>query len=350
MSTEAFHRVLEERRRIASRMFDQPMDASTIATLLDIHPQTVRAWRRVYDAGGWEALRAKPHLGPRCRLSDEQKQSLLALIERPPADYGYGDAQRLWTTALMARLIRDRFGVTYHHNHVGVILHELGYSWQLPAKRARERDEAAIERWRTETWPQIVRDSNARGGTLAFIDEAGYSMIPTLKKQWAPRGQTPIVRHRNRWHRKVSVIGALTVGPDRGRCGLSLRWHPDSHVDQAKAVTFLEALVQQHGPTLDVVWDNLASHRGKAVREFLIAHPGVRLHPLPPYAPDLNPIEGVWSLTKYHRLANHAIDDLDTLHAEALHATADVAAQPHLLHACIQHAGLADALWPAGDQ
>ena len=200
---------------------------------------------------------------------------------------------------------------------------------------------------------------------IAFIDEAGYSMIPTLKKQWAPRGRTPVVKHRNRWRRKVSVIGALTLTPDaRARngdasgelpgagagVGLTLQWHPDDHVDQAKVVTFLEALVQQHGPTLDVVWDNLASHRGKAVRAFLDAHPGVRLHHLPPYAPDLNPIEGVWSLTKYHRLANHGIDDLDALHAAALAATADVGAQPHLLRACITHAGLADALWPAGGQ
>ena len=348
MGMEAFIHVLDERRRIAVRGFERDMDAGELAALIDVHPQTVRAWRRVYRAGGWAALRAKPHLGPPCKLSDEQKQQLITLLADPPGAFGYDT--RLWTTKLVGRLIHDRFGVDYSHNHVGVILHELGYSWQMPAKQARERDEQKIRQWREQAWPAIVAEHRQRRSTLAFVDEAGYSMIPTLKKQWAPKGRTPLVRHRNRWHRKISVIGALTVGPQGHEPGLSLRWHPDSHIDQAKVVDFLKALIAEHGPTLDVIWDNLSSHGGQAITDLLTQHPDVRLHRLPPYAPDLNPIEGVWSLTKYHRMANHGIDDLETLHATALKATADVAAQPRLLQACITHAGLDDALGPSGDQ
>jgi len=182
---------------------------------------------------------------------------------------------------------------------------------------------------------------------LVFVDEAGYSMIPTLRKQWAPRGHTPIVKHRNRWFRKVSVIGALSISADRDELELAIHFHPGQHIDQQKIVAFLSALVERHGRPLDIVWDNLSSHSGKHVRQFLEEHPQVQLHRLPPYAPELNPIEGVWSLTKYHRMANHQIDDLDTLHHHAQNALADVAAQPHLLRSCIQHAGLADALWPS---
>lgn len=345
MRTEAFIHVLQERRRIAARGFDMGMDARQIAQLIDTHPQTIRAWRRLYQAGGWEALRAKPHLGPRCKLTDEQKQQFLALLQQSPEHYGYGHGP--WTTRRMAQLILDRFGVTYHHDHVGVIMHEMGYSWQLPAKQARERDEAAIRRWREETWPAIVRQTQERRSTLVFVDEAGYSMIPTLKKQWAPRGCTPIVKHRNRWFRKVSVIGGLCVSPDRATLGLSLHWHPGEHVDQSKVVAFLRDLAAQHPGPLDIIWDNLAAHGGKEVREMLKSHPQIQLHRLPAYAPELNPIEGVWSLTKYHRMANHGIDDLETLQQRAEEAVADVAAQPDLLRSCIRHARLADALWPS---
>ena len=349
---EAHARLLEQRRRIAMRMVDRGMAATEIADIVEVGARTVRAWRRLYEAGGWEALRAKPHYGPRCKLDDEQKQGLISLLHESPKAYGYG--AMLWSTRLVARLIQDRFGVAYSHNHVGVILHELGYSWQMPARQARERDEQKIAHWREQTWPTIVAERRERLATLAFVDEAGYSMIPTLKKQWAPRGQTPVVKHRNRWHRKVSVIGALTVTPgetgDDGEPGLSLQWHPGGHVTQSKVVEFLKALVHEYGETLDIIWDNLSSHGGKEVTALLQEHPGVRLHRLPPYAADLNPIEGVWSLTKYHRMANHQIDDLDTLHAAALSATADVAEQPHLLRSCIAHAGLADALWPSGCQ
>lgn len=348
MALERTIEALNERRRIAVRMFERNLDVHDIATLLDCHPQTIRTWRRVYHDGGWDALRAKPHLGPTCKLNDQQKQTLITWLAQSPTDFH--DDATLWTTKLIARLIHDQLGVDYSHNHVGVILHEPGYSWQMPAKQARERDEQKITQWREQTWPQIVAESKKRGSTLAFIDEAGYSMIPTLKKQWAPKGQTPVVRHRNRWHRKINVIGALCVNASGDPPSLSLQWHPDEHVDQTKVAMFLNALIKEHDANLDVIWDNLSSHGGPMVRKVLEHHPQLRLHRLPAYAPDLNPIEGVWSLTKYHRMANHDIDDLDTLQATALAAIADVAAQPQLLHACIKHAGLQNALSPPRNQ
>ena len=94
----------------------------------------------------------------------------------------------------------------------------------------------------------------------------------------------------------------------------------------------------------------LACHRGKQVRAFLATHADVHLHRLPPYAPDLNPIEMVWSLTKYHRLGNHGITNLDELTNRARDAVDDVASQSHLLRGCIAHAGLDHALYPSRTQ
>jgi transposase len=348
MRKEGSPEVLEERRRIAGRLFEQDFEPQDIAHIVNVHPQTVREWRRQYEAGGIEALAAKPHPGPECKLTVEQKQQLLTRVAQPPTHYGYG--VHLWTTQLIARLIKEQFGVTYHHDHVGVIMHQLGYSYQKPVKRAKERDEAKIEQWRTVEWPAIERAGKELQSTLVFVDEAGFSMIPSIKKQWAPRGQTPVVEHRNRWHRKVSVIGGLTVSADRSQLGLYVDWHPDEHVDQEKVVLFLEHLVQQVNGPLTIIWDNLAAHGGKLVRAFVERHPQVRLHRLPPYAPDLNPIEMVWSLTKYHRMANHGITELDELHQRAAATVANVGSQHALLRSCIAHARLDDALWPASAQ
>ena len=80
------------------------------------------------------------------------------------------------------------------------------------------------------------------------------------------------------------------------------------------------------------------------MREVVADHPRLTLHYLPPYAPDLNAAEGVWSLTKYHRMANHAIDDLDALHAEARRHLEDVGRDRALLASCFRGAGLAVSL------
>ena len=95
------------------------------------------------------------------------------------------------------------------------------------------------------------------------------------------------------------------------------------------------------GP-IDLVWDNLQAHKAPIVKEVLVEHPRLTLHYLPPYAPDLNAQEGVWCLTKHHRMANHTIGELEALHDEARRHLIDVGNndQP-LLRSCFEGAGLA---------
>jgi len=334
---------LEERRLIAARMFERNMDSDQIALLVGVHGQSVRRWRREYLAGGLKALSARTHRGPPCRLDAEQKQELLELLAQGPEAHGY--SAYLWTTQLMSQLILDRFGVTYHHDHVGVILHQLGYSYQRPTLQARERDEARIAAWRDETWPAIVKRSRERHATMVFADEAGFRMVPLVKKQWARRGQTPVVTHRNRWFRKVSVIGGLAVDPDGDPLRAYLDWYPGAHVNQDRVVVFLKHLVKQIPGKITVLWDNLSSHKGLKVRQFLCDHHQVELYYLPPYAPELNPIESLWCMSKYHRMANLGLDTLEDLESTARAAVDEVTQQQNLLDACIRHTDLYHALY-----
>lgn len=185
---------------------------------------------------------------------------------------------------------------------------------------------------------------------IVLVDEAGFSMVPCLKRAWGPVAQTPVVRHRNRWHRKVSVIGALAIEPDASM-RLLCDWHPDQHVRQPEVIAFLGKLLKQlPRRPITLIWDKLQAHRGKAVRAFVEDHPRLSMHFLPSYAPDLNPVERVWAMSKYHGMANHGIAQLDELCTEARRQVARVANEPRLLRACVEHAGLSDAVYQVSAQ
>lgn len=145
----------ERLRNIAANLMDQEMAPATIATVLEVDAQTVRSWRRAYRKGGRAALASHKPPGRPLELDLPQRAQLAELLVKTPAELGFD--KYLWTQQLIADLIWREFGVSYHHDHVGDILHQLGFTHQKPARRARERDEARIEAWRQETWPALLK-------------------------------------------------------------------------------------------------------------------------------------------------------------------------------------------------
>ena len=155
MRTKGSAKELERVRLIAARMFAQEKSTHEISTTLGVDDQTVRAWRRAWRKKGCDGLRAKPHPGPPSRLTLEEQQRLVSMLAKEPAAYGYD--KHLWTTPLIAKLIAKTFGVKYHSDYVGTLPHALGFSCQKPMRRAKERDEARIEKWRQEFWPELLK-------------------------------------------------------------------------------------------------------------------------------------------------------------------------------------------------
>jgi transposase len=119
----------------------------------------VSKWKKALRLRGLKGLKARPHPGRQARLSPAQKRRLVAALKRGAVAAGYDSD--LWTCRRVRDLIGKTFGVWYDFNHVGRILHALGFSVQKPEARARERDEAAIARWRRKDWPRIKK---TRGG------------------------------------------------------------------------------------------------------------------------------------------------------------------------------------------
>ncbi len=137
---------LEYRRQLGGKLLAQGKGVREIARLLEVAPSSVSRWKQAVQHGGRQALRAKPHPGPRPRLSRAQKAWLIAKLQKGPCKAGY--PTELWTCPRVAEVIRQHFGVSYHPAHVWRLLRALGWSPQKPGHRARKRGEGAIVHWR----------------------------------------------------------------------------------------------------------------------------------------------------------------------------------------------------------
>jgi transposase len=161
---------------------------------------------------------------------------------------------------------------------------------------------------------------------------------PVVRRSWAPRGQTPILRQWDRRDR-LSAISALTVAPRRRRFGLYWALH-HHNIRSAEVLRFLQHLHRHvpHGFTL--IWDRHRPHRATRVTRWVAQHRRIVIEWLPAYAPDLNPVEAVWSHAKYGDLANFAPDDLSALEGAVLGSLTDTRGERPLLAAFIRAAGL----------
>ncbi len=146
---------LEKRRRRAVALLGRGLGVRGVARQIGCSPASVSRWQAEVQAGGPAALRAKPAPGRPPRLPPRQRQKLLRLLLKGAGAHGY--ATDLWTLPRVAEVIRREFGVTYHPAHVWKILRGEDWSCQKPERRARERDEAAITRWRQRRWAHIKK-------------------------------------------------------------------------------------------------------------------------------------------------------------------------------------------------
>jgi transposase len=157
------HNGKEARRLQAWRLKHKGWSQRQIAEALGVSEAAVSQWMKRARTGGPRALRHRPPPGAPRRLSAEPLARLPALLQRGPTTYGFrGD---VWTRRRIAAVIRAEFGVSYHPVHVGRLGQVLRWSPQKPARRARQRNEAAIIQWREETWPALKRGRRRRGST-----------------------------------------------------------------------------------------------------------------------------------------------------------------------------------------
>ena len=128
-----------------------------VAEALGVSRSTVSVWKN--KPGGKRGLRAKPAYVPQCRMNEAQKSELKKILLGGAAAAGF--PTDLWTTRRVAEVVHEKFGIEYNPDHLGRILHDLGFSCRKPTRQAKEQDPHAIVEWRHKQWPRIKKGRNA---------------------------------------------------------------------------------------------------------------------------------------------------------------------------------------------
>jgi len=173
-----------------------------------------------------------------------------------------------------------------------------------------------------------------------FEDESGVSLLPSVRATWAPRGQTPVLRHRFAWKR-LSIAGALVYEPDGSDAHLVFQLCPGAYNDELliEFLTDLHQLEQERSVVL--IWDGLPSHRSRRMMEWVASQrEWLSIEPLPGYAPDLNPTEQVWGSVKSKELANLCTDTIGEVAEVAEDGLDRISSDAPLCFAFLRHTGL----------
>ncbi len=175
---------------------------------------------------------------------------------------------------------------------------------------------------------------------LVFLDESGFLMAPVVRRGWRPKNSPSVLLQRTRSHKKVSAIAALCVPPTRDGVRLTFRLHPDTNIDSARVIQFLRHLDRHLPGPIVLLWDGLHAHRSHLTRDFLADRSHIHVFALPAYAPELNPVEYLWSFLKVNPMANLALLEVPALTDATRRASRSVQRRPGLLRSFVAHSPL----------
>jgi transposase len=160
--------------------------SSEIAEALGVSPAAVTRWIEAQRVRGRTAWHDQRHPGRPMKLTLEQRNMIPDLLSHGAEAYGFRG--EFWSCARVASIIEREFGVSYHKAHVSRLLKALEWTPHKPVNCATQRDEEAIERWRTDCWPEHKNKAKIEGRTIVFVDESGFYLLPGLVRTYAPRG------------------------------------------------------------------------------------------------------------------------------------------------------------------
>lgn len=162
-------------------------------------------------------------------------------------------------------------------------------------------------------------------------------LTPTVRRTWAPVGQTPVIGYRYN-HARISVIGGLTISPRRKRLGFYFRLHA-KNIATDEVEDFLWYLLKHLRGHVVLIWDGASIHGRKGLHDFCGKYPRLHLESLPAYAPELNPIEALWHAAK-HPLANGRPDNIPELGCDLLASLRKACASQRVLRGCVSQSDL----------
>ncbi len=232
-------------------------------------------------------------------LSATDLAKLADLLQQSPTEYGYEG--ELWTKYRIVDMIERYFNISYHPNSIYVLMKKIKFSAQKPILKDYRQDSSKVEEFVSQKMPELKKKAEEEQRKIVFQDEAIVRLLPTLSRSYAPIGKAPTLSCDAKNKRWLSISAAISA---EGYLYYEIR---ENEGFKGSAITrFLDNIVADCLDKLLVVWDNSSVHTSKHVKTFCqqnATNPRVWLANTPPYSPELNPTEQLWSCVK-QRLAN----------------------------------------------
>lgn len=173
---------------------------------------------------------------------------------------------------------------------------------------------------------------------LVLEDESGFSLVSPLKRSWSPRGQTPMARTSLNHHPRLNLMGALLISPRLRHVRLTVRSYP-CNLGAFHAIAFLAHLLRLIPGPIVLVWDNHKNHLCPQTQAFIAQHRRLHVYYFPTYAPELNPMEFVWTQVSEHH-AGFAPHNMKELRQRIRAGVSRTRRSPKRLLACLKSSGL----------
>jgi len=301
------HKTLEHLRKLAVRRVLEDGEApSDVMKSLGLCRTTIYRWLRAYEDKGMKALVQKIAQGPEPKLTEKQRQQVKRwILGKDPRQYGFDFG--LWSRRIVRELIAAKFGIELGLTAVGRLLASLDITPQKPLRRAYERDPAAVDLWVKGRYPELKKRAKRFGAKIFFQDEAGFQSDAPLGRTYGLKGKTPVVKTSGQ-RQSLNVISAVNA---RGEFWAATY---TSKLNAELFVVFLKSFLECQTGKVFLVVDGHPAHKATLVKNYVQSLKGrLELHFLPPYAPDLNPDEFVWSFMKTNGVSKKPLKQNESL-------------------------------------
>ena len=279
---------LTDLRKRALTSIHEGQNPSDVAKIFGIGRRTIYNWLSLYRNGGWGALDAHKR-GGRPTLLDGKKLQWIykTVVDKNPLQMKLPFA--LWTAKMIGNVIEKKYGIALSKASVCRLLNQLGITPQRPVWAAYQQKPEAVQKWLKTEYPKIRAKAKKEKGEIYFADEAGIRSDFHAGTTWAAKGKTPVIQTTGARF-SFNVISAVSA---QGEFRFMV---VKGSVNSKVFCDFIKRLTTGTSKKIFLIVDGHPTHKSVAVRERLeTLKKKIELHFLPPYSPELNPDERVWS-------------------------------------------------------
>ncbi|HIF9079108.1 TPA: IS630 family transposase, partial [Photobacterium damselae] len=290
-------------RLLALAHFKDGHSRTQIAKFLKVSRTSVNKWVQTFLEEGLDGLKEKPRTGRPPLLTPKQREQLSQYIKDKAHDTQGG---RLTGADIHAYIVKE-FGKYYHPDSIYYLLNHMGFAWITSRSKHPQQSQAIQEdfkKFKFETILKIPGHIALKNVDIWFQDEARFGQQNTTTRLWAERGTRPRAVKQQQFE-YAYLFGSICPQKGIGEA-IVVPWvNKDIMIEHLKQISS----VTEKGRHAIVIMDGAGWHTEDIADDFQ----NISIIKLPPYSPELNPIEQVWSWLRQHYLANQSFSDYEDI-------------------------------------